>query len=75
MPIESGLSRPTEGLNDRVYRALKNEILLCRLPPGAEISEGMLTTPLRVQQGAAGGSDLSVHTENCTAHLSGIPFV
>jgi DNA-binding GntR family transcriptional regulator len=29
-------------LNDHVYVALKNEILLCRLAPGAEISEGML---------------------------------
>lgn len=29
-------------LNDQVYGVLKNEILLCRLEPGAEISEGML---------------------------------
>lgn len=32
----------TESLNDFVYRVLKNEILLCKLPPGAEISEGLL---------------------------------
>lgn len=32
----------TESLNDGVYRILKNEILLCRLAPGAEISEGLL---------------------------------
>jgi len=29
-------------LNDRAYGLLKNEILLCRLEPGTEISEGML---------------------------------
>lgn len=29
-------------LNDKAYGLLKNEILLCRLEPGAEISEGML---------------------------------
>ncbi|MEM9032929.1 MAG: GntR family transcriptional regulator, partial [Pseudomonadota bacterium] len=29
-------------LNERVYTLLKNEILLCRLEPGAEVSEGML---------------------------------
>ena len=35
--------RPKGGrLNDQVYGHLKNEILLCHLEPGAEISEGML---------------------------------
>lgn len=29
-------------LNDKAYGLLKNEILLCRLEPGAEIPEGML---------------------------------
>ncbi|MEO0944257.1 MAG: GntR family transcriptional regulator [Pseudomonadota bacterium] len=29
-------------LNDKAYALLKSEILLCRLEPGAEISEGML---------------------------------
>ena len=32
----------TESLNESVYRILKNEILLCRLAPGAEVSEGLL---------------------------------
>ena len=32
----------SESLNDFVYRVLKNEILLCRLAPGAEISETLL---------------------------------
>ena len=37
-------SSPTKeiSLNDKAYGLLKNEILLCRLEPGAEISEGML---------------------------------
>lgn len=30
-------------LNDKAYGLLKNEILLCRLEPGVEISEGMLS--------------------------------
>ena len=36
-----------ESLNNRVHRILKNEILLCRLPPGVEISEGMLAERYR----------------------------
>ncbi|MGI9449940.1 MAG: GntR family transcriptional regulator [Geminicoccaceae bacterium] len=36
-----------ESLNDTVYRALKNEILLCRLQPGAETSEGQLAERYR----------------------------
>ncbi|MEM6664177.1 MAG: GntR family transcriptional regulator [Pseudomonadota bacterium] len=35
-------TRSNGSLNDHVYGVLKNEILLCRLEPGAEISEGML---------------------------------
>jgi DNA-binding GntR family transcriptional regulator len=35
--------RESESLNDYVYRVLKNEILLCNLAPGAEISEALLT--------------------------------
>lgn len=36
--------KPTKGvtLNDKAHALLKNEILLCRLEPGTEISEGML---------------------------------
>ncbi|MEM9138926.1 MAG: GntR family transcriptional regulator [Pseudomonadota bacterium] len=34
--------RTGSSLNDQVHGLLKNEILLCRLEPGAEISEGML---------------------------------
>ncbi len=36
-----------QSLNDRVYQALKNEILLCRLAPGSEVSEGMLAERYR----------------------------
>ena len=36
-----------ESLNNRVHRILKNEILLCRLHPGVEISEGMLAERYR----------------------------
>ena len=35
--------RQSESLNDYVYRVLKNEILLCNLAPGVEISEAHLT--------------------------------
>lgn len=35
-------ARKAESLNDAVYRVLKNEILLCRLLPGAETSEVLL---------------------------------
>ena len=35
-------ARKSESLNDYVYRVLKNEILLCRLRPGEETSEGQL---------------------------------
>ena len=34
--------KEAESLSDYVYRVLKNEILLCRLAPGAEISEAQL---------------------------------
>ncbi|MEL6532552.1 MAG: GntR family transcriptional regulator [Pseudomonadota bacterium] len=35
-------TRKGASLNDQAYALLKNEILLCRLAPGAEISEGLL---------------------------------
>lgn len=37
-------ARPVKevSLNDQAYTLLKNEILLCRLEPGAEVSEGVL---------------------------------
>ena len=44
---DATLSGPARSLNERVYRALKNEILLCRLPPGADIPESMLAERYR----------------------------
>jgi len=44
VPLTLVTPRVTTGtsLNEQVYALLKNEIVLCRLGPGAEISEGML---------------------------------
>lgn len=39
-----------ESLNDSVYRRLKNEILLCRLAPGEEVSEALIVERYHVSK-------------------------
>ena len=41
--------QPADGnLNDIAYRAIKDDIISCALPPGADISEGMLAARYRM---------------------------
>ena len=44
VPISLSTKSDKRNLNDIAYRAIKDDIISCALPPGEEISEGMLVT-------------------------------